>query len=349
MMPQDLDYDAAIPMYVNRKYFVEFLSSRVYQKGHSNILEDFLFVTFRSMQFVAMVRANAIIDLLVSRPLRWLSGKSSQLQDWSPLSMGQALDAVEELFNRAQHDGSLLLDPNLDIFKPIAETQPLFAAWRRHMFEEETVVAPDGKTKHLVWALVREELLNPADATNRATREKTIEYLEIQCAAGLRKMHDPRLALRDKLTSQDGVNCVGNSQQAHEDTLGVHATNDVLAESVFGTYDMILHRCPGISMEAASAVSQSVRSLMLSLGDHTAHRKKSCQKERKGFAGLFYALPEKEQEALVELARLTVKEMRDIDRADHRALDEYHKVCARPLQVVYLHWPAHPSRTLACL
>lgn len=99
-------------------------------------------------------------------------------------------------------------------------------------------------TKHLVWKLALDELRSPADATNIATRGKCIEYLEVQCVAALRKMHDLRLALRDKLSSQNEKNSYGNSQLAHSDLIGCHATNDALAESVFGTYDMILRRCP---------------------------------------------------------------------------------------------------------
>lgn len=293
-------------------------------KGHENILEDFLYVTFRAVQYVAMARANAIVDLLISRPLRWLSGKSSQLSDWSPYSMGEALDIVEEFLIRAQHDGSLFLRRDMDLFKPIADKQPLFAQWRHHCYEEETVLAPDGKTKHLVWRLAIDELLSPVDAANVLTQQKTIEYLETQCIAGLRKMHDERLALRDKLTSMNGSNSVGKSQEAHRDTVGCHATNDALAESVFGTYDMILRRCPGISMEAASAVAQSVRSQVLGYGDHVLHRKASCKEKEKPFVGYLYSLPEKEQEALVELARVTVKELRGVDGEDHRNLDEYH-------------------------
>mmetsp|Transcript_27852 Transcript_27852/g.63932 ORF Transcript_27852/g.63932 Transcript_27852/m.63932 type:complete len:117 (-) Transcript_27852:124-474(-) len=63
---QDLDFDAAIPLYVNRKYIIQYLHPIVFAKGHSNILEDFLYVTFRSLQYIAMIRANAIIDLQVS-------------------------------------------------------------------------------------------------------------------------------------------------------------------------------------------------------------------------------------------------------------------------------------------
>lgn len=341
---QDLDYDAAVPMYVNRRFFVEFLHDRVFVPQHSNILEDFLYVTFRSTQFVAMTRANALIDVLISRPLRWLSGKSSHLKDWSPSCMGEALDLVEQFFLQAQHDGSLFFDPNLDIFKPIADKQPLFANWRRHTFEEDTILAPDRVTKHLVWKLVLQELVTPTDASNVQAHAKTIEYLQVQCAAGLRKMHDPKLALLDKLSSHNGSKSVGNSTTAHEDTMGVHATNDVLAESVFGTYDMLLRRCPGVSMEAASGVAQAVRSTMLSLGDHIDHRKASCVRESKSYTGWFHTLPEREQEALVELARTTVKEMRDVDACDHNALDEYHKVWHTQ------HKPVHtPNALHVCL
>ena len=45
-----------------------------------------------------MCRANAIMDIIISRPMRWLSGKSHELRGWSPVDMTRALDAVDELF-----------------------------------------------------------------------------------------------------------------------------------------------------------------------------------------------------------------------------------------------------------
>jgi hypothetical protein len=127
----------------------------------------------------------------------------------------------------------------------------------------------------------------------------------VQCVAGLRKLHDPKLALADKLTSQEGAKSFSKSARAHTDTIGLDATNDRLAESVFGVYDYVLRRCPGISMEAASAVAQAIRS--------------------KSFApdGTFTKLPRNEQIALVELARTSVREMRAVDRADHAEHDTY--------------------------
>ena len=133
---QDLDYDAAIPLYVMRPYMIEFLYTLVYGADHSNILEDFLYMSFRSVEYIAMTRANALIDLLVSRPLRWLSGNAYLLDNFSPLDMRVALGLVHDVFVKAADDGSVLLDPTLDIFKSIADTQPAFAQWRSETFEK---------------------------------------------------------------------------------------------------------------------------------------------------------------------------------------------------------------------
>ena len=305
---QDLDYDAAVPLYIMRPYIIEFLHSIVFGANHSNILEDFLYAAFRSEQFIAMTRANALIDLLISRPLRWLAGNSYNLPNWSPVSMTRVLDIVEKIFEEASVDGAVLLDPaRVNIFKEIADEQPLFATYLKDLYDKYTVVGPDGKTPHLAYKLAREELLTPADPTNATAtvRAKTIKYLEVQCIAGLRKLHDPKLALANKLTSQDGANSWGKSLEAHTDTIGLDATNDRLAESVFGVYDYILRRCPGISMEAASAVAMAMRA-------------KSFEK-----GGAFYALPLHEAMALVEVARTSVREMRALDRADHADHDAY--------------------------
>ena len=47
---QDLDYDAAVPLYINRKYVIEFLHPLVFGADHSNILEDFLYVTHKAVE-----------------------------------------------------------------------------------------------------------------------------------------------------------------------------------------------------------------------------------------------------------------------------------------------------------
>ena len=124
--------------------------------------------------------------------------------------------------------------------------------------------------------------------------------------AGLKTLHDPKRAIAKHLSSQDGAMSYANTAQARADTVGLDATNDRLAESVFGIYDHILKRFPGISMEAASAVAQAMRAKSFEDG------------------GDFSQLPDHEARALVEFVRTTVRELRTVDRADHAALDAYH-------------------------
>lgn len=123
----------------------------------------------------------------------------------------------------------------------------------------------------------------------------------MQCVAGIRKLHDKKLAIAKHLVSQDGASSFANSKQMHIDTIGLDTSNDCLAESVFGRYDYVRKRCPGISMEAASAVAQAISAKSFMDG------------------GYFHLLSPHEQHALLEVARTTVREL----RADHADHDEY--------------------------
>ena len=320
---QDLAFDAAVPIYINRKYMVEFLHEKLDAAGHSNVLEDFLFTAHTKDEFIAMTRANAVIDLLIARPMRWMAGKSAEMVDWSPYSMGPVLDTVEELFERAARDGSVLLDPNLNVFKDVAASQPAYRDYLKNVYEEDTVLSPDGKTKHMQYKLAHDELFSPTDESNQRTRQLTIEYLQVQAAAAITKLHDTRTVLPEYLTSQDGAKCWAKMAQAHADTKGTEASNDKFSESVFGVFDRMLKTFFGISREAASGLSQAVRAKSFSLGD-TVLRRKQRDPPPPGL-GYFFTLPVEEQEALVEYARISVRDSRKVDAAHNAEVAAYVK------------------------
>ena len=115
------------------------------------------------------------------------------------------------------------------------------------------------------------------------------EYLEIQCKGGLEKMTDPKLALKQHLEVPDVL--------ARADTIGLDATNDRLAESLFGCWDYVLRRNPGISL-CGGCITALVHAM----------RSKTY-----GEGGRLEQLPEKEVRALIEMSLITVGEMRAID------------------------------------
>ena len=71
----------------------------------------------------------------------------------------------------------------------------------------------------------RAAVLEPTSATHAQSTALTIDYLQVQAAAALVKMHDTRTVLPQYLSSQGGVLCAGNyTVQGHADTLGVSCT-----------------------------------------------------------------------------------------------------------------------------
>ena len=160
---QDLDYDAAVPIYVNRPYLVEFLHSRVHQSNHANLLEDFLYQVLTCKSYIAMARANAIIDLRISRPWRWLSGKTHELghRGWSPIDMNGVADLIDQMLVKAKDDGNVLLDPELDLWQPITDRLPEFQQYVQFTYDQDAVLSPSGRTRHLQYKLALAELLEP--------------------------------------------------------------------------------------------------------------------------------------------------------------------------------------------
>lgn len=331
---QDLDYDAAVPIYVNRSYLVNYLHGHICACNHQNILEDFLYQALLTNQFIAMSRANAVIDLRISRPHRWLAGKSTQLQNWSPIKMNGVLDLIDNVFQRARDDGSVLLDPQLDIFKPISDTQPLFQEYRNFTETIDAVLSPDGKVRHLHYKRALAEILDPQDPTNRRTQEKTIQYLQVQAAAALEKMYDAKLAIANKLSSQGGANSIEKQAAADSALAGCNATNDATAESVYGAWKYERRRNSGISVRRSSGLAQSRISKSLAYEDAVQHRKarktslvvkrrsKSCM------FGYFHQLPPTEQVALVEMCRCERAAQRKLDQQDDAVLDSL-RACTR--------------------
>ena len=136
----------------------------------------------------ALLRASTLFQIIFSDPLRWLAGKSGELDEWSIVSLGESLDATEEALTAIAADGSALLDPALDPFAAIAAKQPAFADWRKKRMER-TQLAPDGKTPHTTLALALAEALSPKLQGNLDATPRVIALAQAMAQRGLQKLH----------------------------------------------------------------------------------------------------------------------------------------------------------------
>ena len=135
---QDLAFDGAVPIFVNRQIILEFLRSLM-MPGSSNQLERFLWRVLSCNEMTALLRVNTLWKYIFSEPARWLSGKAAKLNDWSIERSSGVLDLIEKAMVEIAADGRKLLDPTFDPFKSIADEQPLFQAWREQLMQKKAV------------------------------------------------------------------------------------------------------------------------------------------------------------------------------------------------------------------
>eukprot|EP00965_Chrysotila_dentata_P031630 1054740-Pleurochrysis_carterae.AAC.3 len=157
---------------------------------------------------IAFTRACTLVDLLISRRMRWLASKATQLDEWSPYKMGLVFDLLEDAMTDTARDGAYLFDPSLkNVFQSIADMQPLFKIYIDQEMREEMVRSPEGTRRFSKYEAVLSDTQMPSDPSNIAATEATVEVLEVMAAAAaINKMHDPKISVADKLASQEGAN-----------------------------------------------------------------------------------------------------------------------------------------------
>ena len=167
--------------------------------------------------------------------------------------MSECLDMVEQAMISIAEDPERALDPELDIFAPVAAELPACAEWRAEL-RELTVTAADGKTEFkLVDEVLRRVRSPPPGSGEAQARPFMLKVLKAQAARALEKLHDKRLALSNKLTSQNGDYSFGNNADAHRRTIGVNGTNDTV-ENKFASADFYMRAFRGVSIVNVSGI-----------------------------------------------------------------------------------------------
>ena len=238
---QDLAFDGAVPIFVNREIILDFLRG-LEVPGADNQLEKFLRRVLSCNEVTAALRVNTLWKYIFSEPARWLAGKAGALNDWSIDSSSRVLDLIEEAMVKVAADGHTLLDPSFDPFAAIAAEQPAFADWRTELMQRKRKT-PDG-TQYAYNERALSEARSPAGAGNAQATERAVKLAEEMANAALVAMRDPRRAICSLLTSQGGEFSVGKDPTKHAATVGAHVTNDRV-ESNFGCIDMLMrmYRC----------------------------------------------------------------------------------------------------------
>jgi len=333
----DMSFDGAVPLYMDRQIILEFLHGLVDIPGADNILEKFLWRTLSCNEMTALLRVCTLFQLIATEPLRWLTGKSSTLEDWSMVSSNRLLDIIYDLMVKVAEDGHVLLDPELDPFAPIAAEQPKFAA-RRAARMRETVTAPDG-TRHRSYVRTLEEARDPTAPGNQQSTPIMVELAQRMANGALVAMRDAKRAIAAKLTSEDGDECVAKSARVHEATKGAHVMNDHV-ETNYGIYDQRSRTFRNCSAENISGMVQQARNgdFDMPLNVASDRRKRKAGEEMPAQPGGFFwsdELTDKLRVSLVAAVRKHAETARVEGRTALAAHDEA-KLARREERVIML-------------
>jgi len=279
---QDLDFEGCVAIYINRPYYLQFLFELMRDPTHSNILEDFLYVVLISSDMLAAIRTYALLYVTFITELRYLAGCSHKLKNWSPFSMARVANKFEGWMEEGSANGQAILDlcaSGDSPFAAIESEQPEFAAYREHEATKK-FKSPDKTVSYESRSKLRAALAKPTDTSNQTTTSRTVGLIEVFCGRVLVDLRDPSKRTHRYLDSQDGELSWAKeaTQAAHKDTEGCFATNDILAESVFGAFDQVLRESGTIGIAAASGIVTARRNGDFERGgSRTLKRKRHTQ------------------------------------------------------------------------
>jgi hypothetical protein len=169
--------------------------------------------------------------------------------------MSWVLDLIEKGMKQLEAEPARAFDASFDMFAEVAAQVPEFKEWREEL-RATKVTAEDGKTEyHVVQEVMRRAQRPPADSGEAQAAEWTLELIKAQAVRCLEKMHDKKIALADKLESQDGPNCYARNADGHERTTKAHVNNDGV-ENKFAIADYVMRTFRGISVLNASGIVQ---------------------------------------------------------------------------------------------
>eukprot|EP00966_Prymnesium_polylepis_P100348 2324611-Prymnesium_polylepis.1 len=205
---QDLKFDGCVPILLHRVSIAEFIRGYLDCPKSEGRLDRSLYTVIRCNQFTGLLCANSLWKFVFSEPFRWLAGRATKLKGMSLFKMAEALDLVDRAMEQIEADPSRALDPSLNIFAPVAAEFAEFKEWQEELLSME-VTAADNETKYyLVQEVLKLVRTPPVGSGEEAARPFMLKVIKAQAVRAIEKLHDKRLALANKLTSQEGDYCI---------------------------------------------------------------------------------------------------------------------------------------------
>jgi hypothetical protein len=261
---QDSSFEGALPVYMGRKFFVQWLHEELCSSSKENILQTNMFIILRSVEMIAQLRIASIVFMAVVIPMRWLAGKTHELahHNWSERSMGRAIDLMYDAFSEVESNGELMLDEDfiMRIFSPLYGELPEFEEYLTYFFEEKesNVIGSCSRgDRVLAIDLAKCEVFYPTRIENQQTHDLCVTLAREVATCLLLEVADPKKATSDYLSKCNGrFSWAMSSTEEKNASIGMRATNDP-SESEFATFTEALATGGRIDLDLAAGIGQA--------------------------------------------------------------------------------------------
>ena len=317
---QDVNSMAALAMFWNRNYCLEFMADilRFGGKRKDNILLNNLFVMQSSVEMISVTRLWSIFHIAIIMPMRWLAAKTHELAEynWGVISLGWVLDKLKLDLEAIVEDPQLIHDEEfmMGMMDEWAEELPPFKEYLTRQFEKKkTSYFASTRAKAVPLKELRKELFHPSDEDNKDSTSMLEIVAVIASKAWVKELLDESKATFPFMSvSKSEYSWEYCSAEVKEALLGIMAVND-LAESSFAGVTAQVQVFGRIDLASAAAISDINRNGFLDrspIDDDTA-------------TGMFHGLREELQLTAVmcamEFAPATRQANNDALEAQRRA------------------------------
>ena len=104
-------------------------------------MEHNLFIIYRSIEYIALLRVLAILQIKILLPLQWLAGNCEHLSKWELgiAEMPDVVNLMEKAFKKNQRDGNKIMDDTFmfGIFNKTAKKVKPFEEYTECMIEHK--------------------------------------------------------------------------------------------------------------------------------------------------------------------------------------------------------------------
>ena len=262
---QDTSFEGALPVYMGRRFFVQFLHKELCSSSKENIRQTNMFIILRATEMIAQfVYCIHHFYVAVVVPMYWLAGKTHELghRNWSKRLMGQAVDLVHNAFVEVESDKELMLDEDfiMNIFSPLYDELPELKEHLTYYFEEkESNVTGSFSQGDRVLAidLAKCEVFYPTRIENQQTHSLCVNLARKAETCLLLEVADPKKATSDYLSDCNSRFSWNKSSTEEKNArIGMRATTDS-SESQLATFTKALATGGRIGVDMASGIGQT--------------------------------------------------------------------------------------------